>query len=130
MREHVVQTDRTEQLVDITGWVQAAVRDEALDSGICVVYCPHTTAGIVVNEGHDPAVGGDLIGFLGGLVPQDADWAHLEGNAPAHIKAALVGSSASIPVDGGRLRLGRWQAIFLAEFDGPRERRVWLQPVG
>jgi secondary thiamine-phosphate synthase enzyme len=127
MREWVVRTPQREGLVEITDRVAEAVRESGVESGACVVYCPHTTAGILVNEGYDPAVGEDLINFLATEVRSDLNWKHAEGNAPAHIKAMLVGSSAWIPIADGRLQLGRWQSIFLAEFDGPRERRVWLQ---
>jgi len=130
MRELAIRSERTEQLIDITQQVKAAVRDAGVDLGSCSIYCPHTTAGLLVNEGHDPAVGQDLSRFLRGLVPDGERWEHAEGNAPAHIKATLVGTSVWIPIEGGELRLGRWQAVFFAEFDGPRDRRVWLQIVG
>jgi secondary thiamine-phosphate synthase enzyme len=110
-------------LVDITARVQAAVKESGVRSGICVVYVPHTTAGVIINEGYDPDVASDITATLSKLVPAGDRYAHSEGNADAHVKASLVGTSQTIPVEDGRPALGRWQAIFLCEFDGPRERR-------
>lgn len=126
MREIPLRTTAREQLLDITEDVRSAVHAAGIDTGACLVYCPHTTAGVMINEGYDPAVGDDLQAFLRRLVPDDAAWTHAEGNSPAHVKATLVGSSVWIPIAGGAPRLGRWQAIFFAEFDGPRERHIWL----
>jgi len=97
--------------------------------GVCHIFSPHTTAGIIVNENADPDVCADMIARLDELVPVSADYRHAEGNAHAHIKATLVGQSAAIPIENGRLALGRWQGIFLAEFDGPRERTVLVTVV-
>jgi len=127
MRELTVRSERTEQLIDITSQINDAVQAEGIVSGDCLAYCPHTTAGVLVNEGHDPSVGRDLNGFLTTLVPDGGRWEHAEGNAPAHIKAVLVGTSVWIPIEDGSLALGRWQAVFFAEFDGPRDRHVLLQ---
>ena len=124
--EVVVRTTRTEQLVDITDAVAAEIRRLGLLNGLCVLHSRHTTAGITVNEHADPDVAGDLIAGLEALVPA-IDWNHMEGNSPAHLKTALVGISAMIPVSGGRPVLGTWQGIFLCEFDGPRTRRVTVQ---
>lgn len=97
--------------------------------GIAHIFAPHTTAGIIVNENADPNVCADLIARFDELVPVNAAYRHAEGNAHAHIKASMVGQSASVPIDNGRLALGRWQGIFLAEFDGPRERTVIVSVV-
>lgn len=119
-----VSTRGQSSLEDITGRVQQAVRESGLGAGICLVCVPHTTAGLVVNEGYDPDVAGDILGALDRLVPQQGPYRHAEGNSPAHIKATLVGSSRTFAVADGQLVLGTWQGIFLAEFDGPRQRRV------
>jgi secondary thiamine-phosphate synthase enzyme len=120
-----VQTERREQMVDITQRVQAEVGRSGVREGVCHVYVPHTTCAMAINEGADPAVQHDFLQHMDELVPQAADWQHAEGNSDSHIKAILVGPAVSIPVAGGKLRLGRWQAVFLCEFDGPREREVW-----
>jgi secondary thiamine-phosphate synthase enzyme len=98
-------------------------------SGVCHVYVPHTTAGITVNEGADPDVARDIEAALDRLVPKDAGYRHAEGNSDSHVKSALMGSSATVFVAGGRLELGRWQGIFLCEFDGPRERTLRIKVV-
>lgn len=98
-----------------------------MDTGICVVFVPHTTAGITINEGADPSVQKDIISQLDLSVPwEQSFYRHLEGNSAAHIKASLMGSSVNILVDNGQLRLGTWQKIFFAEFDGPRRRKIWV----
>jgi secondary thiamine-phosphate synthase enzyme len=117
-------------LVDITERVQAALSQSRPDlTGLIAVFIPHTTAGVTINEGADPSVARDIVEHLRRLAPRDAGYRHSEGNSDAHIKASLMGSSVLVPVDRGRLRLGTWQSIYLAEFDGPRDRRVWLVPV-
>jgi secondary thiamine-phosphate synthase enzyme len=121
-----VATDRREQMVDITRRVEAEVGRSGVRDGVCHVFVPHTTCGVSINEGADPAVQHDFLQHLDELVPKSREWAHAEGNSDSHIKSMLVGPSVTIPVSGGRLRLGRWQAVFLCEFDGPRERDVWV----
>ncbi len=123
--EFTVRTHRKRELVDITERVQQAVRAHQVAEGLCCVYVPHATAAVLVNENADPAVCEDLLHALEKLFP-DGVWRHdrVDGNASAHLKASVVGPSQVIPVLGGRLALGRWQAVMLAEFDGPRERRV------
>ncbi|MGI5939772.1 MAG: secondary thiamine-phosphate synthase enzyme YjbQ [Thermoleophilia bacterium] len=122
-----IPTDTREVFVDITARVQAAITDEApsLD-GIVHIFIPHTTAGITINEGADPSVCRDMIEGLRRLVPRVADYDHVEGNSDAHIKAGLMGAELAVPVKAGRLHLGTWQSIYLAEFDGPRRRTVWV----
>jgi secondary thiamine-phosphate synthase enzyme len=119
-------TERREEMLDVTDRVRASVAQASVGEGHCLVYTPHTTCGVTVNEGYDPAVQHDFLEHMRGLVPQLGSWRHSEGNSDAHVKAMLVGSSALVPVSAGEIRLGRWQAIFLCEFDGPRRRTLWL----
>lgn len=121
-----IRTQRPSGLEDITGRVQQAVRESGVREGTCAVFAPHTTAGLVVNENYDPTVVADILSTLDRLVPQQGPYRHAEGNSPAHIKACLVGSSHTFLVADGQVALGTWQGIFLAEFDGPRERRVLI----
>lgn len=121
-----VRSGSAQCLVDITEQVNEAVRRAGMREGVCHLFVPHTTAGLLINENADPDVGRDLLEGLEALVPSDAAYHHFEGNAHAHIKSSIVGQSAMAPVSGGRLALGRWQAVFLAEFDGPRQREVLL----
>jgi secondary thiamine-phosphate synthase enzyme len=121
-----VQTRRRTELVPVTDRVAAAVRALGLREGVATVFVPHTTAAVTINENADPDVAADLERALDRLVPWRADYAHAEGNSAAHAKASLVGSSVRLPVAGGALRLGTWQGVYLCEFDGPREREVWV----
>ncbi len=127
MEEFGIRTTQREQLVDITAEVADAVSRSGVSEGVAVVYCPHTTAGVTVNESADPDVAHDIVEALGRLVPHGAGYRHREGNADAHVKASLMGSSALVPVQGGRLALGAWQGVFFCEFDGPRSRRVQVR---
>lgn len=124
-----VSTKSKMELVDITARVQKAVNESGVQSGICYIFVPHTTAGLILNENWDPAVSQDIVAQLDKLVPRTGSYRHLEGNAPAHIKAGLVGASQTVPVEGGKLVLGTWQGIFLAEFDGPRRRQVVVKVI-
>ncbi len=124
-----VKTVRRTHLVDITSQVQRVVGESRVQTGLCHLYISHTTAGITVNEGADPDVAGDIEATLDRLVPKDAGYKHFEGNADSHVKSTLVGVSQVIPVEGGRLALGRWQAVFFCEFDGPRTRQVSVKVV-
>jgi secondary thiamine-phosphate synthase enzyme len=125
-----VATPGREVLVDITDRVRAALEGTRPGmSGIVYVYVPHTTAAVTINEGADPSVAQDLITGLSRLVPRDAGYRHSEGNSDAHIKTSLVGSHVAVPVQDGRLGLGTWQSIYLAEFDGPRTRKVCIVPL-
>ncbi|HET6474788.1 MAG TPA: secondary thiamine-phosphate synthase enzyme YjbQ [Thermoleophilia bacterium] len=117
-----VQTQRRVSFVDITRDVAALVRDAG--DGVALVFVPHTTAGVTINEDADPSVRADIEMALERLVPRDLPFTHLEGNSDAHVKASLMGSSVTVPVSGGSLQLGTWQGIYFAEFDGPRRRRV------
>jgi len=119
-----VTTGRRAQMVDITERVAEAVERSGVKEGVCHVFVPHTTAGVTINEGADPAVAADIESHLGELVPREAAFEHAEGNSDSHIKTVLVGPSCTAPVRGGRLALGTWQAVFLCDWDGPRTRRV------
>lgn len=124
-----VSTKSKAELVDITSEVQKVVSAGGVQSGVCHVFAPHTTAGIVLNENWDPAVGQDIVAQLGKLIPRTGNYRHTEGNAPAHIKSSVVGASQVVPVEGGKLILGTWQGVFLAEFDGPRRRHVVVKVI-
>jgi secondary thiamine-phosphate synthase enzyme len=126
MESFHVSTRRRTDFVDITRQVEAAVSELGLREGVVTVFIPHTTAGITINEHADPDVMADVEAVLERLVPWRGDYAHAEGNAAAHVKASLLGSSARVLVSDGQLRLGTWQGIFLCEFDGPRTRTVWV----
>lgn len=122
-----VATRSREEIVDITARVATCVRESGIADGVCTVFVPHTTAAVTINENADPAVLRDLLAGLARLVPRDGGYAHAEGNADAHLKAALVGNAAEILVEDGHLLLGVWQAVYLCEFDGPRHRQVWVR---
>jgi secondary thiamine-phosphate synthase enzyme len=124
-----VTTHVRTELLDITDKVKDAVAQSRVGSGMCFVYVPHTTAAVTVNESYDADVASDITAALSKLVPHRAGYAHSEGNSDAHIKAAMVGSCQAIPVEEGRLALGRWQGVFFCEFDGPRTRRVHIQTI-
>jgi len=119
-----VQTRRRAQLVDITEKVAEAVDRSGIVEGVCHVFIPHTTAGVTINEGADPDVAADIESHFTELVPKEAAFEHAEGNSDSHIKTMLSGPTCTAPVRDGKLALGRWQAIFLCEWDGPRTRRV------
>jgi secondary thiamine-phosphate synthase enzyme len=124
LKEISVQSHARTELVKLDAQVGKAIAESGVTEGVCHIYVPHTTAGVTINEGADPAVGQDLLTRLDELVPRNARYAHAEGNADAHIKASLVGASATVLVRDGRPLLGTWQSIFLCEFDGPRRRHV------
>lgn len=119
-----VPTSRKTEFVDITAKVAQAVAKLGAKDGLCMIYVPHTTAGVTINEAADPDVARDILTFLNKLVPEQGDYRHGEGNSPAHIKSSLVGSSQIVAVESGRLALGTWQGVFFCEFDGPRNRKV------
>lgn len=126
MYELAIETPQREAMVDITRQVQDFVRNRELRNGMVVLFCPHTTAGLTINENADPSVVRDMLQTLSKLVPQQGDYRHAEGNSDAHIKASLFGSDLRILVEEGQLMLGIWQGIFLTEFDGPRPRKIWM----
>lgn len=119
-----VRTDTREELVDVTEHVNRIVAAAGVDNGAALVFCPHTTAAVTINENADPDVCRDLVDGLARVAPHDAGWRHCEGNSDGHLKTSLVGPSVTIPVLEGRLALGTWQGVYLCEFDGPRMRRL------
>jgi secondary thiamine-phosphate synthase enzyme len=124
-----VKTDRRTQLVDVTREVERAVAASGVTSGVCHVYVPHTTAAVMINEHVDPDVATDLEGVFDRLVPHKGPYRHSEGNSDSHAKAVMVGASQLIFVEAGKLALGTWQGVFFCEFDGPRERKMWIKVV-
>jgi secondary thiamine-phosphate synthase enzyme len=128
-REFEVRTPSHTCLVNITAQVAKLVSLSRIQEGICCVFIPHTTAGITINENADPTVQSDIVREMDKVIPWQDDYDHVEGNAAAHIKVSIFGTSETIMVDGGRLQLGTWQGIYLAEFDGPRTRKVWVRVV-
>ena len=124
----VTTTSRLE-MIDLTGQIQRIVAASGIDEGICFLYNPHTTAGLIINEGADPDVQRDILGGLGRIVPSDYPYLHGEGNSPAHLMTAMTSSSVTVFTAHGRLQLGTWQRIFFCEFDGPRNRNVWWKIV-
>ena len=122
-----VKTERRTQLVDVTREVERAVEKAGVSAGICCIYVPHTTAGVMINEHFDPDVATDLEGVFERMVPKAGPYRHSEGNSDSHAKAALAGTSQMIFVEDGKLALGRWQGVFFCEFDGPRDRKLWIK---
>ncbi len=124
-----VKTTRRTELQDITREVQRSIRDAGVTSGVCHLYVPHTTAGLTINENDDPDVARDIEAAMDRLAPKVGSYKHYEGNADSHIKSTLTGVSQTVQIEGGELQLGRWQAIFFCEYDGPRQREVRLRIV-
>ena len=122
-----VKSKSRTQLIDITSEIQKAVRSSGILEGLCMLYVPHTTAAITINESADPSVASDIMMVLNEVIPWKADYRHLEGNSPAHIKSTLVGASEVVAIENGSLVLGTWQGIFFCEFDGPRTRSVHMR---
>jgi secondary thiamine-phosphate synthase enzyme len=125
-----IATRSRNEFVDLTSQVQDVVRESGISEGLCTIFVPHTTAGLTINEGADPSVQRDILAHLEKMIPHRGDYRHLEGNSDAHIKASLIGSSQTVFVEEGQLVLGTWQAIYFAEFDGPRRRKVMVQVSG
>lgn len=126
MTEIGITTHERTCLVDITGEVERVVAGSGVKEGLCTVFVPHTTAGVTINENADPSVRHDILGKLAELMPHHGHYSHSEGNADAHIKASLMGSSVNVPIRQGRLAFGTWQGLFFCEFDGPRQRKIWV----
>jgi secondary thiamine-phosphate synthase enzyme len=124
-----LKTSRRTEWINITAEVTRAVSASGVSHGVCHLHIPHTTAGVTINEGDDPDVARDMEAAFDRMIPRDAGYQHYEGNSDSHIKATLVGSSQSVWIENGRLRLGRWQSIFFCEFDGPRNREVLVKIV-
>ena len=122
-----ISTKRRSEFIDITSKVQSIIQQVKVKNGICLIFCPHTTAALTINENADPSVKSDIIEHLKELVPATKRYAHLEGNADSHIKSSCMGSSLNIIVEEGKLLLGTWQGIYFCEFDGPRRRQVYVK---
>jgi secondary thiamine-phosphate synthase enzyme len=122
-----VKTTRRTQLLDVTQEVAHAVAESGVKQGVCHVYVPHTTAAVMINEHADPDVASDLEGVFDRLVPHKGPYRHAEGNTDSHAKAVMVGASQVIFIERGKLALGTWQGVFFCEFDGPRERKLWVK---
>ncbi len=119
-----LRSNKRTELIDVTSQIEKALPKSG--TGFCRFFVPHTTAGVIINENADPSVAADISDYLSKLVPHRQEWKHLEGNADAHVKAALTGSTTGAPYAEGKLLLGRWQGVFFCEFDGPRSRRLIL----
>lgn len=129
IRTFQVRTSAQTEFIDITRSVQDAVSKTGVEEGICIIFIPHTTAAITINENADPSVPQDIVMELNKIVPFKDQYRHTEGNSPAHIKASLLGSSQTVLIESGKLVLGTWQGIFFCEFDGPRSRKVHVKVI-
>ena len=124
-----INTRKRSEFIDITEDLAKLVGEEKIACGFCVIFCPHTTAGLTINENADPSVKKDIAGHLEKLAPPNNNYSHLEGNADSHIKSTILGSSLNVIIEGGRLVLGTWQGIYFCEFDGPRSREVYVKVI-
>ena len=122
-----VKTSSRTELIDITSKIAKLVKESGVAEGLCMLYVPHTTGAVTINESADPSVKGDILMVLNQIIPWDADYKHMEGNSPAHVKSTLVGASELVAIENGALMLGTWQGIFFCEFDGPRTRKVHVR---
>jgi secondary thiamine-phosphate synthase enzyme len=122
-----VKTREKTELIDVTSDIDQLVKKSGIAQGLCMLYVPHTTAGVTINESADPSVKSDMLMVLNQIVPWEANYHHMEGNSPAHVKSTLVGASELIAIEKGRLVLGTWQGIFFCEFDGPRNRKLHVR---
>jgi secondary thiamine-phosphate synthase enzyme len=127
MKTIEITTKKRAELIDISSKIEEIVARVGVKEGICFVFCPHTTAGLTINENADPSVQKDILKHLEELVPPDKSYTHLEGNADSHIKAVLTGSSLELIIHQGKPALGTWQGIYFCEFDGPRQRQVYVK---
>ena len=125
--EYQIRTSKEQEFIDISHIVEEAVRQKGIQEGVAIVFVPHTTAGVTINENADPDVERDILNSLNKRFPVEDNYVHIEGNAHAHIKASLMGSSATVIIENGRLKLGTWQGIYYCEFDGPRNRKVFIK---
>jgi len=124
-----IRTTKRTELVDITDEIQNIVNKSKIKEGVCFIFCPHTTAGLTINENADPSVRKDITAALSKLIPENAGYSHSEGNADSHIKSSLFGSSLVVFIEDGQLAFGTWQGIYFCESDGPRSRQVWIKLV-
>jgi len=122
-----INTSKPQEFIDITDLINEHIRKEKVQNGIAVIFVPHTTAGITINENTDPDVIDDIISALNNVFPVKGSYRHYEGNSHAHIKASLMGSSLTVIIENGRIKLGTWQGIYFCEFDGPRNRKVYIK---
>jgi len=129
MKTFTIQTHSREELIDITPQVKEAIEASGARNGICLVYVPHTTAGVTINENADPSVRTDILMTFRNIVPDSLPYTHAEGNSPAHVKATLAGSSVSVVIENGNPKLGTWQGVFFCEFDGPRRRKAYIKVI-
>ena len=125
-----IATRNRSEMIDITSEIQSIVSKSDIKSGFCLVYVPHTTAGITINENADPSVAEDILNSFEKLIPFNERYSHIEGNSPAHIKSSIMGQSVNIIIEDGKLLIGTWQGIFFCEFDGPRNRKIYVQLIG
>jgi len=129
MQTFQLRTSRQTEFIDVTRSVQEAVKKTGVGEGVCIIFIPHTTAAVTINENADPSVVQDIIMELNQMVPFKDQYHHLEGNSPAHIKASMLGCSQTVFIESGKLALGTWQGIFFCEFDGPRNRNVYVKVI-
>lgn len=122
-----INTSKRCEFIDITSKIKKAIHESRTMNGICHIFIPHTTAALTINENADPSVRQDIINMLNKIVPQEARYAHTEGNSDAHIKSSLLGQNKTVLIENGNLKLGTWQGIFFCEFDGPRKRNIWVK---
>lgn len=128
--EYRVKTTKVQEFIDITSLINEEIKRQKVQEGIAIVFVPHTTAGVTINENTDPDVAEDILMALNKAFPVKGDYSHYEGNSHAHIKASLMGSSCSLIIENGRLKLGTWQGVYFCEFDGPRNRKVYIKVIG
>jgi secondary thiamine-phosphate synthase enzyme len=129
MDKITVKTQKKNDLIDITSEVKGIVESLNIQDGICVVFCPHTTSSITINEAFDPSVKGDIIFSFNKISPNYKEFRHTEGNSDAHVKSSVMGSSINLIINKGKIMLGQWQGIYFTEFDGPRTREIWIQVI-
>lgn len=127
MEKITVKTQKKNDLIDVTSEIKTIIQESKVSEGICVVFCPHTTAGITINESFDPSVKTDVLFSLNNISPEYREFRHSEGNSDAHVKSSLVGCSLNLIINQGKLMIGQWQGIYFAEFDGPRAREIWIK---
>ncbi len=127
MAEYAIRTSKTEEMINITNIIRQEVRKSQVSDGIVIVFVPHTTAGVTINENADPDVVDDILSGLRKAVPIISEYKHFEGNSHAHIKASMMGSSCTVIIENGQLKMGTWQGIYFCEFDGPRNRKIYIK---
>lgn len=125
--QKTLQTSQRNQFIDITGEIEKCIRESKISDGICIVFVPHTTAGVTINENADPDVKNDILSFMSKLVPHNYDYHHSEGNSDAHIKSSIISTSLTLIISNGNLLLGTWQGVYFCEFDGPRHRKYFVK---